>query len=776
MQWFSRKPYIALLASMTVIAAIPLLSSMALYFGAARIVNNQVEQLVRSAHLQYQQKVDQVLSDLNRIAIRASANQRITSILKSGQELTTADRLNIYEVRKDLGEYIRSGPESISDIYIYSNVSGYAVTSLAMYDFDLLYNRYYARIGIARDTIEQMHSEYNMGRLISLGRQNEQLIYYRSLPTYSRFTVPEVQMVVFLNKNYFESGTKHTEVFTSHFFILATDSATLLAGDLELELSPPDLAALRTTASGSVMDINGDEMIFYATRSKAGDYLVCSLVSREYIAAQTRAFTRLSSIILSVCFLLAISAVLLLSRQNYIPINRLQRYIRENYGPGEDEKESSGIYAIQETVQELITQKNLSERQLETYNQAMGISYLKGLLQGDPQSYGIDQDSPSTYVSWTDEKPFSVVCFYILPSLDPQADAADFTEATLEEGKKKIELAAKKVLQESFSWEIAEINYIVVLVMGSKDVNCDINCHSAKIEQMITVLDEKHDLSVQAAISKLHTGTDSLETAYREAALALEQCFSHDDTIMARFDVCEFKAGFYLRDWIHIDKLLQFTNMVASGRFKDALEYLNDLFPAAYIEGILPESEISALQLSSLKYQFLHVYDNLNERCPFLSETRNETIKSILYSRDHKELKGIMLELLSLASEQLPLEGPLSAKIIGEVTEYIEMNYADNQLSAASIADHFGVTPNTLSKYFSRRTEKGLLQYIHMTRISKAHELLRTEPEMSVPEIAERVGYGNTLTFTRAFKTFSQGLTPGKYRKRQNSGNGKDKV
>lgn len=760
MQWFSRRPYYALLTSMTIIAAIPLLSSMLLYFGASRTVERQVEEIVISAHMQYQQRIDQVFSDLNRIAIRASANQRIISLPRINRALSTDDRLNIHDVRQDLHEYVRSGPESMSDIYVYASSAEYAVTREAMYDIALLYSRYYSASGIDRAVIDQMHREQTMGKMVSLGNQ---LLYYRSLPTYSRSGLPELQMVIFLNKNYFQAGFVQTKALHSHFFVIDSDNATLLAGDADLNLSPIDLAQLRQIQSGSIMEINEEQMLFYSTRSKAGDYLVCSLVSQQYMAEQTRTFTRVSAIILGLCFMLAIFAVLLLSRQNYMPINRLQKYIRENYALKKD-SEDGGIYAIQETVQDLITQKKLTERQIEEYNQAMGISYLKDLLQGESEGYENEADSRSIYVSWTDKNPFAAVCFYIIAS-SPENREMEFTEATLEKYKRIIATAGQKILSGSFNWEIAAINGLVVMVLGSKTGSEDIAGFNRQIEEFIAVLDDNYDVSVQAGLSNLHTGMDKLETAYKEAALAIEQCFCHEDTILARFDVCEFKTGFYLRDWIHIDKLLQFTNMISSDRYREALEYLDDLFPEAYLDGILPESEISALQLSSLKYQFLHVYDNLNERCYFLSESRNETIKSILYSRDHRELKAVMHELLLLASEQMPTESSLSEKIINEVKAYIAANYYDNQLSAGNIADHFHVTPNTLSKYFSRKTDTGLLQYIHMIRIGKAHELLRAEPEMTIPEIAERVGYGNTLTFTRAFKTFSQGMTPGKYRK-----------
>ena len=95
---------------------------------------------------------------------------------------------------------------------------------------------------------------------------------------------------------------------------------------------------------------------------------------------------------------------------------------------------------------------------------------------------------------------------------------------------------------------------------------------------------------------------------------------------------------------------------------------------------------------------------------------------------------------------------------------YIRRHSMDAQLSVAAVAEQFGLTANTLSKQFSRKTGMGVLQYIHRIRIENACNLLLADESTPIADIAARVGYTSILTFNRAFKARYQ-MTPSEYRK-----------
>ena len=91
-------------------------------------------------------------------------------------------------------------------------------------------------------------------------------------------------------------------------------------------------------------------------------------------------------------------------------------------------------------------------------------------------------------------------------------------------------------------------------------------------------------------------------------------------------------------------------------------------------------------------------------------------------------------------------------------------NYRDPSLTAALIAERFGMSRAGVSRAFSQAyPDGGFLGYLHGLRLDKAEELLRGGT-LTVSEIAASVGYGSTLTMSRAFKRY-RGTTPGAYRR-----------
>ncbi|MBP3359745.1 MAG: helix-turn-helix domain-containing protein [Clostridia bacterium] len=101
--------------------------------------------------------------------------------------------------------------------------------------------------------------------------------------------------------------------------------------------------------------------------------------------------------------------------------------------------------------------------------------------------------------------------------------------------------------------------------------------------------------------------------------------------------------------------------------------------------------------------------------------------------------------------------------IVDDVIRYIENNYMDYDISLKQIAGEVHVSYNYISEAIKKRVGTTFLNYLHEIRIEKAKQLLLTT-ELTVADIAERVGYNSSNTFIKTFKKVS-GITPGEYRK-----------
>lgn len=101
-------------------------------------------------------------------------------------------------------------------------------------------------------------------------------------------------------------------------------------------------------------------------------------------------------------------------------------------------------------------------------------------------------------------------------------------------------------------------------------------------------------------------------------------------------------------------------------------------------------------------------------------------------------------------------------KIIGAIAAFVEERL-ETRVTLKQAADHFGFSPNYLGQLFKEETGEHFSDYVTRARMRRACELL-LDPCLKVYEIADRIGYRNTLYFNRQFKMYV-GLTPGAYRK-----------
>ncbi len=93
--------------------------------------------------------------------------------------------------------------------------------------------------------------------------------------------------------------------------------------------------------------------------------------------------------------------------------------------------------------------------------------------------------------------------------------------------------------------------------------------------------------------------------------------------------------------------------------------------------------------------------------------------------------------------------------------QYIDKNYYRN-ITLQSISDHLALTPNYFCGWFKKTTGEKFSDVIIRYRIDAAKHML-THSDKKIRDIAEEVGYAETVSFNRIFKK-ATGVTPSEYR------------
>lgn len=112
-----------------------------------------------------------------------------------------------------------------------------------------------------------------------------------------------------------------------------------------------------------------------------------------------------------------------------------------------------------------------------------------------------------------------------------------------------------------------------------------------------------------------------------------------------------------------------------------------------------------------------------------------------------RSLFGVLPEV---SKHPLPIELPVSDnERLVPVLKYIEGNYASN-LTLEDVALHFGFSGRTLNRLFNTSIQITFFQYLKMTRMIKAMELLLMT-DKNISEISYSVGYTSISSFSNAF-------------------------
>jgi len=136
-----------------------------------------------------------------------------------------------------------------------------------------------------------------------------------------------------------------------------------------------------------------------------------------------------------------------------------------------------------------------------------------------------------------------------------------------------------------------------------------------------------------------------------------------------------------------------------------------------------------------------------------------------MYEQQDSDLARMSL-MYTIFNELVCTERPSRKKNIGSTwlekgKEYIEIHYAD-MISIESVAHHVGIERTHFSKKFHKEYGQSPMDYLQTLRMKEA-EMLLTQTDYKMSEIANSVGFNDLPTFSKAFKK-RVGQSPAQFR------------
>ena len=136
-------------------------------------------------------------------------------------------------------------------------------------------------------------------------------------------------------------------------------------------------------------------------------------------------------------------------------------------------------------------------------------------------------------------------------------------------------------------------------------------------------------------------------------------------------------------------------------------------------------------------------YRQLKEYCRGLEQAEGNPIKQLGYVN---LILGTVLEGTALQDKGAQANFDLASKILAFVQEQFR-----EDISPATIAQHFGYHPSYIARYFKASCGIPLVQYLAAVRLRNAVMLMR-ERKYSISYCALESGFNSMRTFYRAFR------------------------
>lgn len=733
-----------LLASFLVMLVLPFATLLFNYVYAQRLLRQENLNYQNAVLVQAQMVVDEKLQSLQLFALDMQNDRTISSFLTSDDLAGGALQTEIWSLSRYLSSYTATY-RNLCQSYVYS------------IHYDYLIGPQSADSGVSEQVIRLNSQELNRQLQEELLRPR-QFCRYVTLRDGSDSALVLLHSVPLWSTGRAENGTICLVVNPQALFETISEMQELQEGlvclldqEGKVIVSSGDSALLDALGQASALGegflpINGDQYTVSSAQSSMNGWRYLSIQPQHAVVPRLRFTRNLSLGIFVAVLVLGAAAAWGLSRQNYRPLEHLMDTLRRQ----------SGLLRAQANSAE--SEYSLIERSVNDIADSMHM--MRGLLQDElphiqeGMLLQLLRNAVTYYSSFLETLsnmgillPYGQFCVAVIRQ--PESD--NFEE----------QMIVHVILKEQLSRLLpTEIPYATV---------------ASQSDTLVIILNsDAPDLEEQAARA-MQAVADSLRSEFsRMVSITLSRAVGSIQRVPhAYYTASQVKAAQPVGEVLRlsqqppvqveqsIDEIaVPLKNYIATGDSAQALKLLR----ARYRNGI----EGRAIAPHTLQGYYASLLNLISgaytpESGAVLLPDGSDPLAALFLQRDAAGMEKIVEAVAEqLCKEVQNKQKSHAAQLTGQILDFLQREYANSELTLSYTADHFYITSSYLSTFFKENVGDTFLNYLTRLRVEHAKELIRTT-NLSMGEIALRVGYASGNTFTRIFKKV-EGITPTQYR------------
>ena len=731
------KLYYRILLSYLCVCLIPLSLSL---FTIAKLEKN-VQQTILEDHEgiveTIRQSIDQRIENVsNTISILSQA----TSIDDLGKksEFTIEDMLESCKLVSSLGT-VSNQQDALSSYFCYFFKSGKLVSNNRTYSrevLDLFALRMNFDLDVLLDAFDQQ--KYISGIQIVYDRSG--VPYALVLQNQYSDDYKEKQSCIGQLLN-LSSILNIWDGDTSEVFLMDRDGSFIYGSEnveqAVLEMENPEV-------NGEVT-LDGKRYLYFVYPSAVSELTYGFLTDREVYYEGIYALREQMVIELVAYFLIGVLFSVLWSRKTWSPFQNIVEFMHKH---GEKDIEISSVESLTRAISNFAGEKESLENRLYLEREQKRSQYIGRYLTG------LSRDSSilSQYIE--DGQIYHLLMFCII---HPE-NSEFFQNVPQEKYMETMDMLyfavcniLEEVLLETRNGVCIRMENSIVMIVQDED---GIELQTAEINRAIELTEKALNLKVLGYVSPAYD-----QLIYAPQGWELVQRAHHGDefwqkdlnnsTKVVQLEPQQEGYGGF------INRLEQFSGYLDNKNLERAKDCLTQILQCDLVETGLP-------------YELVHSRFNLLVELMAIQlpeKERNVVVRQMLrqtsMDKMSRELKKCFEMLCGQETEEIPVDK--GDQLAYNVQTYVRENYQNAALNASMIADYLHMNLSTLSRRYKNVAGHGVLDEIHLVRLSFAKELLKGG--LTVRETAEKVGYLETRSMVRAFKRY-EGITPSEYQEK----------
>lgn len=504
------------------------------------------------------------------------------------------------------------------------------------------------------------------------------------------------------------------------------------------------------TGSGYLQtEIEGEKYLATYTKSSFHDWIYLDLTPVSILFQELRGVQRIMYAIFAAVILLGVLISYFLSKRLYNPVKAIVQRVVSDAG-FKPVSGNSEMLVLNNAVNYIIKEGNQKQQLFESNRKTIQENYYLSLLRGDVQDNPVQNSSESNIYCCI----VATIDYYEL-----------FEKKYSDEEQYYFKLIIARMFEEIIKKQasgggvvILELDTIAVIVNLDENGADGTAVMTEICQQATQELESLQEFSVSLGVGNLYEGREYVKKSFFEAVEALKYkilfgagSIIQYNQITNRSDTNYFPATLekHILNYLKLNSLPELkqviVKLIADVKGRKDLDYTNVMQVF---------TQLTSSAINHLTEEHIRITDIFSADTNLLRELNSkETLDDI-----QEWLIDFFTAIVTYQNTNLDSDKKHMVRII----DFIERNYARSEMDINLIVDETSLSYSHLRKIFKDNIGENLIDYLNKLRITQSKKMLRGT-NLTINDIAQRVGYNNDRSFTRNFKKY-EGITPGEFR------------